>query len=1591
MFEGRVLAPAALLASVLGLMLCSLLLLPSLASAREYAPPPEGGGLVENPDGTWSFYGVGQSSPYRVYTSTEHESMERLGSGLELETGATGQQASEVAGITSGEAAAASELAAKLRTGALYRSKAEMALGNTLVATDEARKTLEPKARVMDYAGTVREPDGPFRVGVKIGSGMEELIAFPPASYHGELTRRDIYDETETSRNRFKHYHFLSEIEVYPRGPGKTTCEELLPYESAPREAALEMFAERGVSLRDYCERAAVKYEEWLTAEDWVCHEFGECDPYWQEYESGHTTYLSSASSGLAPISPCSPTWPLCFDAETGPRSEDMEMFTDINTQAQDAAFPSPEVGGLKTALEPEASELAAPEKLKAPVAPAEPGVAPTIVVEYMLYNEPELYPGIEGPGVPNPLRSSAREAETWGLGGSAAPDRRECRKGKPVNCANGNEVQTQTDLSIGGRGPTFGLSLIYNSALAASQTESGALVGPFGYGWTSSYSAHLELAGEGQEAIVHQDDGSAVVFTHSGEAWKPASASVEATLAAEGSGYLYTLPDQLKLHFNSSGQLTSEEDRNGNTLTINHNSEGRLESISDSSGRKITLAYNGEGHVESAQDPMGHAVKYAYEGGNLAAVTLPGEAKASWQYKYNSEHELTSSTDGREHTTTIEYNEAHQVVAQTDPLSRKRTWEYAATQYGSETTITEPNGSTTVEQFNEEGSPTSITLASGTSYAATTTDEYNSADELIAQTDPNNHMTEYSYDSTGDRTSEKNADGNERKWTYDSKHDVETETSPRGETTTIERDSHGNATKLSRPAPGETTQVTKYKYNSHGDVESMTDPLSREYKYEYDGYGDRTAETDPEGDKRTWAYNGDSQETSTVSPRGHAAGAKESNFTTKLERDAQGRLVKVTNPLKREAQYTYDADGNLETSIDLEGNETIYTYDADNEPTKTEEPDKAVTESEYNAEGRVVAQIDGNKHATRYTRNLLGEVTEETNPLSQKTTKEYDLAGNLTSVTDPLHRTTTYIYDPANRLTEVTYSDGKTPTAKYEYNADGERTRMIDGAGETVYTYDQLDRMTESKDGHGDTVRYEYDLANDPTKITYPNGKAVTRAYDKDARLESITDWNESTTSFAYDPDSDLKSITYPTSTSDVDSYTYENDDAMEETKMTKGSETLASLIYTRDKDTQLTKSTDTGVPGEEKLAFSYDDNSRLTKGAGIAYGYDSANNPTKIGNATYAYNPADELEAATVSKKAADTYTYNEAGERTKTTPTTGPATSYGYDQVGELIAVTRPKEGEIPAREDGYSYDGEGLRASETISGTTLYWTWDVAEAVPLLLSDGANSYIYGPDGLPVEQINNSTGAVLYLHHNQAGSTRLLTGSTGKTEGSYSYNAYGTPEHTGTATTPLGYDSQYTSSDTGLIYLRNRVYDPATAQFLTVDPLDEDSSTLAHATGEQYVAAALRSASGSGPYVYANDNPLKNYDPTGLFTVGICVHGEVNFILHIGASGCVQGSSSGEVGGTVIGSVGVAQGAGVGATVGPQVSNAEHISELSGPFANAGGQLGVGPDVSLEAFGAPGQCGPIVGGGVSAGAGLGVSRWIGGSYTGAWSVSF
>ena len=1028
---------------------------------------------------------------------------------------------------------------------------------------------------------------------------------------------------------------------------------------------------------------------------------------------------------------------------------------------------------------------------------------------------------------------------ELYGIENEAEPELKRPCSGDPVNCATGNEVESQTDLSIAGRGPGLRLTRTYNSQLAATQSAPG----PFGYGWTGPYSAHLVINEEAETATVHQDNGSTVTFDlTASKTYTVAGSWVQATLKKEGSSYAFTLPDQTKLAFNEAGQLESETDRNGNVITVSHNVEGRIEAITDAATRKLSFAYNEEGYVESIKDPMGHTVKYTYEGGNLISVTQPGAETLRWQFKYDSEHEMTSETDGRENTTTTEYNGSHRAIAQTDAMGRTRKWQYNLTEAGeAQTAITEPNGAETVETFNAALLPTSITYASGAAYAATTTYEYDASYNLIATTDPDKHTTKFGYDSAGNRTSSKDANGNETKWTYNATHDIETMTTPKGETTTYKRDSHGNPETISRPAPGATTQTTSYKYGPHGEIESMENPLKHVWKYGYNSAGDRISETDPEGNKQTWEYNENSQEISAVSPRGNITGGKPAEFTTKTERDALGRAIKITDPLGDETKYSFDGNGNLESVVDPNGHKTKYTYDADNEQTSTEAPNGMVTEMGYDNAGKVTSQVDGNKHTTKYVRNLLEEIAESIDPLGRKTADEYDTAGNLKASTDAAKRTTTYTYDAGNRLKEITYSDGKTPTIKLEYDKDSDRTGMTDGSGTSKYTFDQLDRLTEAKDGHGDTTKYEYDLANEQTKITYPNTKAVTRTFDKDGRLEKVTDWSSHATKFTYDPDSELKATIFPSETKGEDTYSYNDADRMSEAKMLKSTESLASLSYTRDADGQIKGVTSKGLPGEEKPAFEYDVNSRVSKGAGIAYEYDNADDPTKLGAGTDKYDEANELESGPTAA-----YTYDEVGERIKEKPTSGPTTSYTYSQAGNLTAIERPKEGATPEIKDAYTYDGSGLRAAQTIAGATTYLIWNVTEALPTLLSDTSNSYIYGPQGWPIEQIS-SGGTVSYLHHDQQGSTRLLTGSTGAVVGSTTFDAYGNKTgSTGTSTTPLGFDAQYTSADTGFIYLRARTYDPKTGQFLSRD-------TLLKLT--------------KAPYTYASDNPVNRSDPSGL----------------------------------------------------------------------------------------------------------------------------
>jgi RHS repeat-associated protein len=1006
---------------------------------------------------------------------------------------------------------------------------------------------------------------------------------------------------------------------------------------------------------------------------------------------------------------------------------------------------------------------------------------------------------------------------------------------GDPVECATGNFIESQTDFAVGGRGVGLDLTRTYSAQAAAVAGAPGA----FGYGWAATFSDHLAVEEGGAKVTLIRDNGSTIPFTRtSGTAYAGPAWSQETFAGSPEAGYAFTSHDQSEYRFSGSGRLEAIRDRNGNETTVAYDEAGRLKSLTDPSGRHLTFAYNGAGQVETATDPMGHVVKYAYEGGNLTAVTMPGETSPRWQFKYDASHRITQVTDGRGGKTTNEYDGESRVVSQTDPAGRTLTFKYEA----FHTTITDKaTGAVTDKWFTSDNEPFQITYGYGTPQASTETFSYNAAGRLTRRTDGNGHTTTYGYDAEGNRTSERDPLGHEAKWTFNGTHDVISATTPRGETTTIKRDADGNVESISRPAPGEATQTTTFVHDEHGQLESLTDPLGHTWAYGYDAYGDRTSETDPLGDKQATAYDADSRVTSITSPRGNLEGAEPAQYTTSVERDPQGRPIKVTDPLGNATKYAYDANGNLASVTDAKGHTTKYTYNADDERTKVEKPNGATLETGYDGTGYVSSQTDGRGKTTTYARNVIEQPVEVIDPLGRKTLESFDAAGNPTKVTDAAGRETGYSYDAAGRLTAVAYSEEATPDASFEYDADGNVVAISDGTGKSSFAYDQLGRLTRSENGNGETVEYSYNLGEEQTGLVYPNGKALSRVYDEAGRLESIGDWLGGTTSFAYDADSNLTGVVFPAASGNHDEYGYNRASRMSTATFKKGSETLASLSYVRDALGQVEKEARSGLPGSEEVSYGYDQNNRLTEAGPASFEYDAADNLTKGIGSTNTYDAASQLEAGTGL-----TYSYDKLGERTKSTPASGPATSYGYDQAGNLVSVSGPEEGEAPAIAETMTYDAAGLLASKMSGLTTQHLSWDQSAEPPLLLADGENSYVYGPNGLGIEQI--STGEEpTYLHHDALGSTRLLTEAAGKTSAALSYSPYGGAEgKTGTVTTPLGFSGQYTDAMTGLQYLRARFYDPGTGQFLSRDPLEP-------LTRE--------------PYPYAGDSPLRFTDPSGL----------------------------------------------------------------------------------------------------------------------------
>lgn len=434
----------------------------------------------------------------------------------------------------------------------------------------------------------------------------------------------------------------------------------------------------------------------------------------------------------------------------------------------------------------------------------------------------------------------------------------------------------------------------------------------------------------------------------------------------------------------------------------------------------------------------------------------------------------------------------------------------------------------------------------------------------------------------------------------------------------------------------------------------------------------------------------------------------------------------------------------------------------------------------------------------------------------------------------------------------------------------------MVDAAGTTNYSYSPLGQLASVTDGGGATLGYDYDSRGRITTLTYPGGDEVDYGYDDTGLMTSVTDWLGNESEFAWTADGQLASEALGNGISGEYAY----DDAGRSTAIdyAMGATPLASYEYDYDAAGQLTGFTlDDPLNTADEREFGYDLRGQIATVAGAGgYSISAAGLVTATPEgAALSYNA--KLELTSVADAAASTtFTFDGNGSRLtqERTPAIGAvaSTSYEYDAANSLASVELPSGTNV-----GYTSDGDGLRQSRTVDSSTQAFVWNVNAAIALLLDDGEHRYVYGPTSTPIAQYDASDD-VEYLLADQLGSVRVITDAVGAIVGSASFGVFGAVEAASGVTSAFGFTGAWTDDETGLVYLRARDYDPATGQFLQVDPAVDDTRQ---------------------PYAYAYNNPLLWTDPTGLDVWGDIGEGVGGFLagalddLTFGASSAILGA--------------------------------------------------------------------------------------------------
>jgi RHS repeat-associated protein len=695
-------------------------------------------------------------------------------------------------------------------------------------------------------------------------------------------------------------------------------------------------------------------------------------------------------------------------------------------------------------------------------------------------------------------------------------------------------------------------------------------------------------------------------------------------------------------------------------------------------------------------------------------------------------------------------------------------------------------------------GPLTSLTASSGQSITL----GYNSAGRINLVTDSLGQSAHYTYDSSNQYLlSVSDSDGYTTTYTYSTGTGPQTQgallsaTNPDGTVETFTYNFHGWLSSLSLAGNALETQ---FQYGPIGSV-MASDGTGDTTTYDFDAQGLLAKVIDPLDRETFYSYDS-SGNLVTVTD---AAGALYS-----YQYDSSGNLTAATNPLGEVTNFTYGVLDTLTSTTDAKGNTTQYQYDQNGDLVSTIYVDGTTEAEAFNLIGELIQSTDGDQNVVGYTYNASGQLTAKTYVGGNQTIYAYDALGNLSSVTDATG-TTALSYDSSNRLTEVLYPDGT--FLKYSYDSGGRRTQMVDQAGFTVsYAYNSSGELSGLTDGHG--------------------GSIVSYAYNADGLLSKQTNGNGTYTVYTYDADGEISSeINYAAggSLNSSFAYIYNNlGERMTETTL------QGQWSYTYDAVGELThavfaSTNSSQVPNDDEQYF-YDDAGNRTEtiinGVVTTYTVNTRNEYTQVGSTGYSYDANGNLISQT-GPGGTTSYAYNVINQLASVASSIAGSTSYQYDAFGNLYSVTQSSQ--------------ETRDVTDPMVGSVVAQL--SATGTPLA------HYTYGL-GL-VSQVSAASGTS-YYDFDALGSTVGLTNSLGTYVNTYVYTPFGSLlSSTGGLANPFQFvgRSGVVSAGNGLSIMGVRVYDAATGQFLSQDPLG-------------------LSGGDSNLRRYALNNPVSNIDPQG-----------------------------------------------------------------------------------------------------------------------------